>query len=127
MAASDLVLVLAICVLSAISMGTSVFWASRQSSISQVVFVALIIAFGCYAGLLVLYSGLAAVSFDGLCYPLLQAPRRCSMVEHIQHVLALIAVGTSPLVVAFFAMATVAGWLTLRFRRRKGAIIEHKT
>ena len=126
MAASDAILLIAVCALAAFSIGAGVLVAGRRGTAAQVATSGLLIALACYAVLLAFYAAIAAMSFDGLCYPILQAPRRCPMQEHLQQVLLLLAVGTAPLLPALFAISTIAGLITMRLRRGRDAVVAQR-
>lgn len=126
MAASDAILLTAVCVLAAIAIGAGVLVGRRLSRASQAYSSGLCIAAAGYLLLLAFYSAVAAASFDGLCYPLLQAPQRCSILEHLRQALTLIAVGTAPLLPALFAISTIASLMTMRFCRGKGEATSEK-
>jgi hypothetical protein len=122
---SDLIALISIAFLAVVAVGASVLIGRRLSSTTQAILAGLSIAVAAHFILMVFYSALAVVSFDGLCRPFLQAPYRCNIFEHLSLVLEVIAVGTSPIIPVLFVVTTIAGLVAMRFGAGSTAAGDH--
>jgi hypothetical protein len=109
------VALISIAFLAVVAVGASVLVGRRLGSTMQAVLSGLLITVAAHLALIAFYSALAVANFDGLCRPLLQAPRRCSIFEHLAMSLEIVAVGTSPMIPVLFVITTVAGVVAMRF------------